>query len=203
MKAEPAYRFYRRCFHIARVLFSMLFFYKVKGRENVPDGAAMVCPNHSSYFDPILVSLALGIEHYVHYVAKIELFNVPFLSPLIRKLGAISVDRNSSDISTIKASLKYLKKGEKVAIFPEGRRATADEEVSAKYGAVKLAERAGVPVVPIFVPRKKPLFRRLWLVVGEPYYIQAQETKRTADDYALLADSLMEKIESLNHAALS
>ena len=198
MKAKPTYRFYRMCFHIARVLFFMFFFYKVKGREHVPEGAAMVCPNHSSYIDPILVSLAIGIEHYIHYVAKIELFNVPILSPLIRKLGAISVDRNSSDISTIKASLKCLGKGEKVAIFPEGRRATADEEVLAKYGAAKLAERAGVPIVPVFVPRKKLPFRRLSLVIGEPYYIEKQETKRTADEYTALAKSLMNRIEALN-----
>jgi len=203
MKAEPKYSFYRKCFCIARVLFFMFFFYKVRGRENVPDGAAMICPNHSSYFDPILVSLALGIEHYVHYVAKIELFNVPVLSLLIKKLGAISVDRNSSDISTIKASLKFLKKGEKVSIFPEGRRAAADDEVSAKYGAVKLAERAGVPIVPVFVPRKKPLFGRLELVIGTPFIIQAQDTKRTADDYTLLVDSLMDSIEALNPAAQS
>jgi len=230
MKTKPSYRFYKWGFRVIRVLFSVLFFYKVKGRENVPQGAAIICPNHSSLLDPIVVSLACGIEHFVHYVAKIELFRVPVLSFVIRKLGAISVDRSATDTSTIKATYGYLKKGEKVGIFPEGRRVRAGKEpkatvsadtlngdaktggtqsadtetddflYGAKYGAVKIAERTGVPIIPVYVPRKKPLFRRLRLTIGEPYYIEKLSEKRSNDDFEQLAESLMSRIEALNPA---
>jgi hypothetical protein len=55
--------------------------------------------------------------------------------------------------------------------------------------------------VPVFVPRKKLIFRKTPLVIGTPYRIEKQKGKRTADDYAGLADVLMDKIKSLNPAA--
>ena len=184
MNVKPSYSLYKWGFRFIRVIFFMLFFYKVIGRENVPQGAAIVCPNHSSLIDPIVVSLACGIDHHIYYVAKIELFRVPVLSYVIKKLGAISVDRDASDTSTIKATFSCLKSGKKVGIFPEGRRVRAGEmttgllhadtdsanpattdpdsaatDTGAKYGAIKIAERTGVPILPVYVPRKKPVFK--------------------------------------------
>jgi len=195
---KPSYRFYRRCFRIARAIFGTLYRIDIKGKENVPEGAAMVCSNHSSLMDPVFIGLAFGIGNFMHFIAKVELFRKPGLSALITKLGAISVDRNIQDITTIKATLGYFKIGEKVAIFPEGRRVTEEDSVAAKSGAIKLAERAGVPLVPIFVPRKKRLFRKTKLVIGEPYLIEKQQERRTAEEYARLADVLMTNIEALN-----
>jgi 1-acyl-sn-glycerol-3-phosphate acyltransferase len=117
---KPSYGFYRRSYRIARAALGIFFRFNVTGKENIPDGAAMICANHSSYIDPIFVAFAFGIEHYVHFIAKIELFRVPVLSAIIIKLGAISVDRGVLDVKTIKDTLGYLRKGEKVAIFPEG-----------------------------------------------------------------------------------
>jgi len=230
MNVKISYRLYKWGFRVIRVIFYMLFFYKIIGRENVPQGAAIICPNHSSLIDPIVVSLACGIDHHIHYVAKIELFRVPVLSFVIRKLGAISVDRNASDTSTIKAMLSCLKSGKKVGIFPEGRRIRAGEvsqmtlrtdtgredpesmisvraepepesetpDSGAKYGAVKIAERTGVPIVPVYVPRKKTIFKRLVLTIGEPFFIEKQSEKRSNEDFTLLAESLMSRIEALN-----
>jgi len=194
---KPSYRFYRGSYRLAHIFFKVFYFYKVKGRENVPKGAAMICANHSHMKDPVIISLACGIEHFVHYVAKIELFRIPVLRAIITKLGAISVDRDISDVSTIKTCLGYLKNNDKVSIFPEGRRLASADEAAAKNGAVKLAERTGVPIVPVFLPRRKPLFRRISVVIGEPYFIEKQESKRSAEDYNKLAEELMAKIEAL------
>lgn len=196
---KASYRFYRVCYRISYVLFKLLFFYKVTGRENVPDGAAMVCANHSSYLDPIIVSLSIGISDFVHYVAKAELFKVPVLSWVITKLGAISVDRTKSDVSTIKSSLEYLRKDQKVSIFPEGRRVASEEDTAAKSGAVKIAEHTGIPIVPVYVPRRKTLFRRLKVVVGVPYYVEKRDCKRTFEDYSRLVEDLMNRIEELGN----
>ena len=199
MKAKSSYRFYKGCFFIGYPAFRVAFRLRVSGRENIPEGAAMICANHSSYADPVLVSLAFGMKHHVHYMAKIELFRKPFLAWLITKLGAISVNRDGFDAVTMKTTLGYLKKGGKVAIFPEGTRVSEDDAVSSKYGAVKIADRAGVPIVPVFVPRKKRLFRKLQLLIGEPYYIEKLDRKRSADDYTLLADEVMGKIGALGN----
>ena len=196
-KREPSYRFYRGCYRIARVIFGVPLRLEVKGRENIPDGAAMVCADHSSMIDPIIVALAFGIDYFLHFIAKIELFRVPVLSVVIAKLGAISVDREMTDIMTIKKTLTYFKSGGKVLIFPEGTRTLQGEKTTPKPGAVRIAERAGVPLVPVFVPRKKKLFRRLQVVIGEPYVIGKQSEKRHFEEYARLSGELMDKIEAL------
>jgi len=194
---KSGYRFYRVCYRLARVFISVFYRIRVTGKENIPEGAAMVCANHSSMIDPFLTAFAFGLKYQMHIIAKAELFRIPVISPILKKLGMISVDRGVMDASAVKAALRYLKDGEKVVIFPEGTRVHEDDAISAKAGAVKLAERTGVPVLPFFLPRKKPLFRRVALVIGEPYYIERQPDKRTSNDYALLSGELMEKINSL------
>jgi len=203
MKWKPSFRFYKAAYCITRVLIGFIYGFEVKGRENIPDGAAMVCSNHSSMKDPLFIAYAFGIRCYLHFIAKIELFRIPVVSLIVAKLGAISVDRNMTDIATIKKTLAYFKNNEKVAIFPEGTRASEAEYIAAKSGAVKLAERAGVPLVPVYVPRKKKLFRKVKVIIGDPYYIEKQSEKRSSDEYTLLVEQLMRKIEALKPSTRS
>ena len=191
-------RFYRACYCIARFFIGIFCRIDISGRENIPEGSAMICANHSAMLDPFLIAFAFGMNSQMHVVAKAELFRIPVLSWMLRTLGMISVNRGMSDMATIKSTLNYLKGGEKVVIFPEGTRTSTDDSVSAKNGAVRLAERAGVPVIPFFIPRRKPLFHTIQVVIGVPYKIEKQYEKRTAEEYAELADRLMEKIKALN-----
>ncbi|MCL2365685.1 MAG: 1-acyl-sn-glycerol-3-phosphate acyltransferase [Oscillospiraceae bacterium] len=196
-KWKASYRFYKGGYYVVRVIFSIFFRIHINGREHIPSGAAMVCANHSSVLDPIFVAFAAGSEHFLHFIAKVEIFKTPVLSFIVMKLGAISVDREMRDITTIKQSLSYFKNGEKVAIFPEGSRADKADEITAKTGAVKIAERAGVPIVPIYVPRRKHVFSRVNLVIGVPYHIEKSESKRTPEAYLQLSEQLMTTIEKL------
>ena len=195
---RPSYRFYRFSFRVLRPIAAVLFRMKFIGRENITDGAAMVCANHSGILDPFYVAFAFGIDNHMHIIAKAELFRMPIVSPILKKLGMISVDRGVLDAATVKSTLSYLKNGEKIVIFPEGTRVSEDDAISAKAGAVKIAERMSVPLVPFFLPRKKPFFSKIPLVIGKPYYLEETDKKRNAEDYALLAEELMEKIKSLN-----
>ena len=194
---SSGYKFYRACYYLVNAVFAVVYPMHVIGKENIPNGAGMVCANHSSNADPFLIALAFGIDNQMHIIAKIELFKIPVVSQLIRKLGMISVDRGILDATTIKTTLRYLKNNEKVVIFPEGTRVSKDDAASAKAGAVKLAERAGVPLVPVFLPRKKPVFRRVPLIIGEPYYVEKPDVRRSADDYDRLSANLMAKIKAL------
>ena len=194
-------RFYRVCYCIARFFIGIFYRIDISGRENIPDGPAMICATHSALLDPLLIAVAFGRDFQIHVIAKAELFRIPVLSWMLRMLGMIRVNRGMSDMATIKSTLNYLKNGEKVAIFPEGTRTATDDSVSAKNGAVRIAERAGVPVVPFFIPRRKPLFHKIQVVIGIPYKIEKQNEKRTAEEYAELVDRLMEKIKALNPKA--
>ena len=195
---KSSYRFYRGCFRIARVLFGVLYGLNVKGAENLPQGAFLVCANHSSNLDPLFVAMACGIENHMHIIAKAELYRIPILSAVIKKLGAIRVDREIADMNTIKETLNYLKNGEKVAIFPEGTRNSEKGVISAKSGAAKIAERANVPIVPIYIPRNKPLFHKIHIVIGEAYTVGKPAARRAPEEYMLIVDDIMDKIEALN-----
>lgn len=195
---NPSYKFYRGCYRFARAAIGILYRLQVSGRENIPADAVIICANHSSNFDPFLVAFAFGINCHLHIIAKAELFRIPLISQILRKMGMISVNRGILDVSTIKSTFRYLQKNEKVVIFPEGTRASKDGSVSARSGAIKLAEHADVPIVPVYVPRRKPPFTRVHLVIGEAYRIDKQESKFTSDEYTQLANALMEKIKTLN-----
>ena len=196
-KTVYSYNFYRTCHRIVGPL--ILFFrpITVKGEEHLLPGSAVICANHSAMIDPFLVALSFKADSPIHVLAKAELFKIPVIAFFLRKLGKISVDRSLADMSSVKASLSYLKNDEKILIFPEGTRASEYKEVAAKSGAIKIAERTGAPIIPVFIPRKKPFFRKSKLVFGKPYLIEKPQKKRTAEDYEVLASELMSKIQDL------
>lgn len=162
----------------------------------------MVCANHSSVVDPIFIALALGRNDQPLFIAKEELFRVPVFSWLIKKLGAISVDRSKTDIGPVKTSLQYLKKGVKVVIFPEGARVAEDDTLDAKRGAIRIAERSGAYILPVYIPRKKTVFSRVRIVVGKPYKIEKQKEKRTPEEYDRLSNEMMKTIQELKEFAI-
>jgi len=199
VKQKPeSNRFYRWCYKYAGAVIRFFRPFKVLGSENIIKGAAMICANHSAMIDPFHIALSLEVDDNIHVLAKIEIFRIPLVETVLWKLGMICVDRSINDIASIKTSLAYLKKGEKVVIFPEGTRMSEFHKNTAKSGAVKLAERAGVPIMPVFLSRKKPFFKKSVVVFGEPMYIEKTKVKRTPDDYAKLSEELMNNIQSLD-----
>lgn len=104
---------------IGRVL---LWIYRVdvKGLENLPKHSVLLCPNHSTDLDPVLIGLCLPLDYHLHFMAKAELFDNRALAWLIRTLGAFPVQRDGKDIQSIKTAMQVLHKGENLLIFPEG-----------------------------------------------------------------------------------
>lgn len=179
---------------ICRLSFVVFYRVRIEGREHIPaSGAALVCSNHQSHLDPIVVGLAF--DRRLNFVARKSLFTNPAFGWLIRFLDAIPLDRDGFSISGIKETLKRLKRGEMVLIFPEGTR-TADGNLGMiKPGAAALAKRGNVPVVPIgfdgafqIWPRKNFIpwpIGVIDIVVGEP--LSAAQIEGMNDD-ALIAE---------------
>lgn len=188
---------YKLCYSILYPFISLRYWHRVTGRENIPEGAALVCANHSSMSDPILVAFALTKAHQLHFMAKIELFRIPVLGSILRKAGIFPVDRSKTDVTAVKTAMKYLKSGEKVGIFPEGKRVAEDESGDAKSGAIRLAMRTGAPILPVYVPRTKRPFKRVNIVIGKPYNIELDKKSASAEDYDRCAAELMDKINGL------
>ncbi len=175
--------------------FSLIHRVSVKGRENIPEGGALICANHSSLKDPIALAFAMTLKYHPRFMAKIELMRTPIIGYLLGKAGIFGVNRGHSDITAIKTAMKLLKDGEKVVIFPEGTRVESEDESSAKTGAIMLASRVGVPILPVYIPRRKKPFKKIDVVIGKPYYIE--KIKGGSEAYSVYAKELMQRIEEL------
>ncbi|MBQ8974603.1 MAG: 1-acyl-sn-glycerol-3-phosphate acyltransferase [Oscillospiraceae bacterium] len=191
------YKFYRFAYRLLAWIFFVFFGLRIKGRENVPEGAAMVCSPHSSVLDPLFLAVGLGIRHHIHYMAKKELFSGKIFGRIVSMLGAFPVDRGKNDVTAIKTAMQYLKQGEKVGIFPEGTRVSADDTVAAKSGAVKIADKTNSPVLPVYLQRGKKLFGRVCVVIGKPYYVNPDRVRLNNEQYQQKAAELMGKIKLL------
>lgn len=89
---------------------------RIYGAEKVPSkGPLIIVSNHASYFDPPILSSAVGRP--VAYMAKEELFQIPLLKPLIELYGAYPIKRGSGDLSAFRAARKALAHGWAVGIF--------------------------------------------------------------------------------------
>ncbi|MDR3278543.1 MAG: 1-acyl-sn-glycerol-3-phosphate acyltransferase [Oscillospiraceae bacterium] len=194
---SPEYRRYRRFYAVCWFLLGLFFKFDLRGRENVPRGAAMVCANHSSNLDPFILPFAFGRDEHPHMLGKAEIFKIPLAGKFFKGIGMFSVDRGISDTTAVRTILAYLKNGEKVVIFPEGHRVSESESVAAKSGALRLADKTGVPIVPVYIPRKKRIFSRISIVIGEPYFIDPEKEKLSAEDFTRAAAELMARIEAL------
>ena len=167
--------------------------YHVIGREKVPDGGCVLVANHTQWADPVLVGTALGNQYPLVAMAKKELFQIKLLGPLISALGAFPVDRGTADIGAIKTSLKAVKEGKKLLIFPEGgtKHKAGDE---AKVGAAMIAARTGAPIVPIYISENKKFRSKVYVVFGDAYIPEKTKSK---DGYRAIADDMMRRIYAL------
>lgn len=194
MKEDRVYKF---LYAVVYPFFLFLYPIKVVGRENIPHGACVVCPNHTRAIDPFFAVFAFGRRHILRAMAKRELMRIPVLGWLLRHVGVFGVDRGSADIGAVKTALRYLKEGRKLLMFPEGTRVSEGEQVEAKTGAALFATRTGVPIVPVYITAHKRLFRRNLVVIGQPFEPKIQGRKGTAEELRAIADELMVRIYAL------
>ncbi len=133
---------------VARLTFVAVWGIRCRGRELVPPvGGGLVLSNHQSFLDPFIIGLAS--DRRLNYVARQTLFRFLPLRWLFASLDAIPIDREGTGLGGLKETLKRLKRGEMVLLFPEGTR-TPDGNVHAiKPGFCAIARRGGVPLVPV------------------------------------------------------
>ena len=135
-------------------------------------------------------------------MAKEELFQKPFLRWLLPKIESFPVRRNTADLSAVKQAMKYLKGGEKVMMFPEGRRVLQEEAAVAKSGAAMLAVRTKAPLLPVSLPVKRRLFRRNTVVIGKPYCPEIAAGETASEAYHSIASDLLRRITALREEAI-
>lgn len=178
---------------VARISGVLLFGIRCAGRENFPKtGGGLVCANHQSYLDPVLVGLAC--DRPLNYLSRKSLFGFALFRWLILFYGAIPIDREGLGLEGIKETLRRMKRGELVLIFPEGTRTTNGEVSPLKPGFSALARRGKAPLVPVGIdgafdawPRsqKLPGLAVIHVDIGEPI---SPELAASLDDEELVAE---------------
>ena len=138
-------------------------------------GAVLICSNHQSYFDPVIVGLTFNRR--LNYLARKSLFRSSLFRWLIEFMDAIPIDRDSFGMTGLRECLRRLQHGETVLVFPEGTR-TRDGKVSPLLpGFIVLARRSGVTLLPVGIdgayeawPRTAnvPRLARIGVCVGFP-----------------------------------
>ncbi len=125
---------------------------KVTGLENIPEGPVVFMGNHQSYFD--IFVLYSAIDRPFSWLAKKELFDIPFLGWGMRRAGYIPIDRGNlrAAVKSIrKASEALVKDGRSIIIFPEGTRGDGKKLLPFRPGGFDIAIKAGVPIVPFVI----------------------------------------------------
>ncbi len=158
--------------------------FRFYGNKKVKDGACVYVCNHYALLDPAY-AIATTWEG-IHFVAKKENFDAPIVGGILRKLKAISANRDGNDVRAILDCFKCLKNGEKIAIFPEGTRNKTEEELLPfKHGASALAIKAKVPIVPMMIYKKPRFFRMAHVLIGEPFELTEYYGRKLGEsDYA-------------------
>ena len=182
---------------VLRFVLHPFFPLDVRGVENVPREGAMICPNHSSNWDPVFVFIALPRDYNLRTMAKESLFRIPVLKHLFRMLGGFPVARGDADIQAVKTAIQTIKSGSNLMLFPEGKRVAYKGEVGAKGGAAMIAIRTGATLVPVYVEEKRRLFRRHRVIFGEPYKPTYTGRRGTAEEVQAIADELLRRAYAL------
>ena len=192
---------YKLLYRIVWPFFCLCHPIRAVGRENLPEGGAVICANHSALADPLMVCFAATLRWHIRPMAKIELSRVPLVGWLLGKAGVIYVDRGHADVHAVKEALMWLKQGGKMLIFPEGTRVHDGQSVEAKGGAALFATRTGTPIVPVYVSRKKYWFRPSPVIIGRPIYPKIAGRKATSEELETIMTEVMAEIYRMGEAA--
>jgi len=176
---------------------------RIEGAENIIPGQTYIfVGNHVSQFD--IFSFQGYFPHDFRWIAKKELFRIPFFGSAMLRAGIVPIDRSHGReaLRSLNRAAEQIAGGTSVLIFPEGTRSADGRLQPFKTGAVMLAIKAGVPVVPIgfigtrtILPKGKLLADsgEIIIRIGKP---MPTDTYKPADKQQL-ADHLHERVAEL------
>jgi 1-acyl-sn-glycerol-3-phosphate acyltransferase len=186
-----------------RVVATVIFRVKVKGRKNVPKGTGFVlASNHISYYDPPLVGCCVRREFY--FFAKKELFGFRLFGWVLMRVNARPVNRAGVDRAAIDTAVEILKAGHALTVFPEGTRSKTKDFLPVKPGIGMIARQSGVQIVPAYIHGANQLWNcfigrtRLTVTYGKPIpaeWVTAQAENK--EGYLIIAEKIMDEIRGL------
>lgn len=190
---------------VAAILLPLFARLRTVGIENIPaEGPVILAINHIHWLDIPLA--AYRIPRVTHYMAKIELFNVPVIGWLIRQLGAFPVRRGEGDRESLRTSERMLTEGNVLMIFPEGHRSGDGKLAKGHTGASYLALRMGVPVVAVGIAGTESVFKgfrfgpwapKVTVQYSKPFTVSTGGGRRSRESMAEATDTIMRQIAAM------
>lgn len=180
---------------VIRIFFVVVYRVKVIGTDNIPKDKKqplIYCGNHRTYKDPPLI--VVTAKRHVRFLAKEELKKNPLFAFLGVVFGGIYVKRDSKDVSALKTTLKALKNGESIALFPEGTRNGIEKGEKAKDGAAFFAVRTGAKVIPVGIKGGEKPFKKMTIKYGKPMDF----SNRSKEELDEITDEIMKEIIELS-----
>jgi 1-acyl-sn-glycerol-3-phosphate acyltransferase len=189
-----------------RALARGLYDFRIVGAENLRfAGSAIVAANHVSFLDPPFIGQAF--DEPLYFFARKTLFDHPLAGWLLKEWQSIPIDRDKPDTASLKATIRLLKSGKKVLMFPEGTRSPDGSLQPAEAGVGLFLAKTGAPVLPVRIfgtyeayPRGAKFIRpsSVTLVVGRKYQPELPAgVPHTRELYQTLADDVMQRISAL------
>jgi len=183
-------------------IYKFVFKGNLIGRENIPEKDSFIMvSNHGSLLDPPLLGHALGRN--ISFMAKAELFKIPFLGFIIRACGAYPVKRGIADKNTIKTACNKLSSNKCIGIFMDGTRQKNGRVNKPKQGAALLAFKNQKLLLPVAIVNSHrlikfkffiPLFSKIVIKVGKP--VQPPQSS-SRDDLNSVTIHLQDQINNL------
>lgn len=170
---------------------------EIIGLENIPkEGSVIFCGNHRSYLDPPL--MVCTAKRDMRFLAKDELAKNPFLNFLGWAFEAIHVKRDEKDVTAIKESLKALKNGQCIGLFPEGTRNGLEKGEKVKDGVAFFAVRSGAKVVPCGIKGGTKENRKVTITYGKPLDYSQYKGSKDKEVFDKITEEIMENIIELS-----
>lgn len=183
-------------FLIMQLINLIYFRAKFQGIEHLPSGKSFILAcNHNSNLDPFIVGICQWRRF--SFLAKEELFRSKVSNFLFSGMGAFPIKRDASDFRALREALRRLKKGCPLILFPEGTRGVGDRKKESQPGVGFLAQKSGVPVIPVFIQgTDKALphgskwfkFQPVKVTFGQPLEFSKGQ------DYHQISDSILQAI---------
>ena len=183
-------------------IYKLIFRGNLIGRENIPQkGSFILVSNHGSLLDPPLLGHAIGRN--ISFMAKSELFRIPFLGFIIKSCGAYPVKRGIVDKKTINIACEKLSNNNSIGIFIDGTRQKDGLVNKPKQGAALLSFKNQKMLLPVAIINSHrlvrlnffiPSFSKIVIKVGKPINPPKSASK---SDLVLLTNYLRETINNM------
>ncbi len=186
-------------YNVARVLLTipikLIYPTKVYDKKQLPEGRCVVCCNHLSVMDVLI--LALSYKRNLTLLHKEELSGNFFTKWLFKSLGAVAIARGANDFSAMRKILATLNEDKAIALFPEGtRNKTAPGKLLPfKTGVAMFAMKTGADCYPVVLLEKPKAFRKNYMLMGEVVKVEKHAGRLTSEDLDNFTVKLQSQME--------